>query len=93
MEAKSGNVRIVMLLPARTDTRWFHDYIYYGKATEIRFLKGRLIFGELKNKNSAPFPSMLVIFRERDIPDMTEMKAPRLLDSEPVSEYDNSADN
>jgi DNA N-6-adenine-methyltransferase (Dam) len=63
MEAKSGNLPIVMLLPAWTDTRWFHDYIY-GKATEIRFLKGRLVFGELKN--SAPFPSMLVIFRERD---------------------------
>jgi phage N-6-adenine-methyltransferase len=62
MEAKSGNVPIVMLLPARTDTQWFHDYIYYGKATEIRFLKGRLVFGELKN--SAPFPSMLAIFRE-----------------------------
>jgi hypothetical protein len=62
MEAKSGNLQIVMLLPARTDTRWFHDYIY-GK-TEIRFLKGRLVFGGLKN--SAPFPSMLVIFRQKD---------------------------
>jgi hypothetical protein len=43
MEAKCGNVPIVMLIPAQTDTRWFHDYIYYGK-TEIRFLKGRLVF-------------------------------------------------
>jgi len=50
----------VMLLPARTDTRWFHDYIY-GK-TEIRFLKGRLKFGD--SKNSAPFPSMVVVFRK-----------------------------
>lgn len=50
---------VVMLLPARTDTKWFHDYIY-GKA-EIRFVKGRLKFG--KSKNSAPFPSMVVIFR------------------------------
>lgn len=49
-----------MLLPARTDTKWFHDYIY-GQ-TEIRFLKGRLKFGEAKN--SAPFPSMIVIFNE-----------------------------
>ena len=48
-----------MLLPARTDVRWFHDYIY-GKA-EIRFLKGRLRFGG--SKNPAPFPSMIVIFR------------------------------
>lgn len=50
----------VMLLPARTDTRWFHDYIY-GKA-EIRFIKGRLKFGN--SKNSAPFPSMVVIFKK-----------------------------
>lgn len=52
---------VVMLLPARTDTRWFHDYIYiYGKA-EIRFIRGRLKFGG--SKNAAPFPSMVVIFR------------------------------
>lgn len=51
---------VVMLLPARTDTKWFHDYIY-GKA-EIRFIKGRLKFGG--SKNSAPFPSMVVIFRK-----------------------------
>lgn len=51
----------VMLLPARTDTRWFHNYIL-GKA-EIRFVKGRLKFGN--SKNSAPFPSMVVIFRPR----------------------------
>ena len=48
----------VMLLPARTDTRWFHDFIY-GKA-EIIFIKGRLKFGGCKN--SAPFPSMVVVF-------------------------------
>lgn len=55
-EAKGGVV--VCLLPARTDTRWFHDYIY-NKA-ETRFIKGRLKFGDAKN--SAPFPSMVVIF-------------------------------
>ena len=49
----------VCLLPARTDTKWFHDYIL-GKA-EIRFIKGRLKFGEAVN--SAPFPSMVVIFK------------------------------
>ena len=49
---------VVCLLPARTDTRWFHNYIY--KKAEIRFLKGRLKFGN--STNSAPFPSMLVIF-------------------------------
>lgn len=51
----------VMLLPARTDTRWFHNYIL-GKA-EVRFVRGRLKFGN--SKNSAPFPSMVVIFRPR----------------------------
>jgi len=49
----------VALLPARTDTRWFHTYIY-NKA-EIRFIKGRIKFGN--SKNSAPFPSMIVIFK------------------------------
>lgn len=49
---------VVCLVPARTDTRWFHDYCARG---EIRFIKGRLKFGG--SKNSAPFPSALVIFR------------------------------
>lgn len=51
---------VVMLLPARTDTRWFHNYIY-GKA-DIQFIKGRLKFGG--GKNSAPFPSMVVTYGE-----------------------------
>ncbi len=51
---------VVMLLPARTDTQWFHDYIYNRKNVEIRFVKGRLKFGG--SKNSAPFPSMVVVF-------------------------------
>lgn len=54
-----NGVTVVMLLPARTDTKWFHEFVY-GK-TEIRFLRGRLKFGD--SKNSAPFPSMVVIFR------------------------------
>ena len=57
-EVKRGVPLVVCLLPARTDTKWFHEYIY-GKA-EIRFIKGRLKFGD--SKNSAPFPSMVVIF-------------------------------
>jgi phage N-6-adenine-methyltransferase len=55
--AESGTV-VVALLPARTDTRWFHDHVQ-GKAL-IRFIKGRLKFGGAKN--SAPFPSMLVVW-------------------------------
>lgn len=57
-----GAIIVVALLPARTCTRWFHDYIY-GSA-EIRFLKGRIKFGG--HKNAAPFPSMVVIFRPDD---------------------------
>ena len=58
---ESERATVVMLIPARTDTRWFHDYIY-GRA-EIRFVRGRLKFGNAKN--SAPFPSMVVIFRRQ----------------------------
>ena len=51
-----------MLIPARTDTKYFHEYIYH-KAKDIRFVKGRLKFGrEQKESGSAPFPSMVVIF-------------------------------
>jgi len=53
--------QVVALLPARTDTKYFHKYIYKQKNTEIRFIKGRLKFSN--SKNSAPFPSMIVIFR------------------------------
>ena len=49
----------VFLIPARTDTKWFH-HIVLPKAKEIRFIKGRLKFGDAVN--SAPFPSMVVIF-------------------------------
>lgn len=58
--ASAVGATVVMLLPARTDTRWFHDYIYGKKNVEIRFVRGRLKFGGCKN--SAPFPSMVVIF-------------------------------
>lgn len=57
-EAKKGTL-VVMLIPARTDTAYFHDYIY--NQAELRFIRGRLKFGNAKN--GAPFPSMVVIFR------------------------------
>jgi site-specific DNA-methyltransferase (adenine-specific) len=56
-EAQKGKT-IVMLIPSRTDTKYWHDYIM--KAKEIRFIKGRLKFGG--SKNSAPFPSCVVVF-------------------------------
>lgn len=58
-EARGGVV--VCLLPARTDTRYFHDYIYKKPNVEIEFIKWRLKFGW--SKNAAPFPSMIVIFK------------------------------
>lgn len=58
-ESLKTNTKVVMLVPARTDTLWFHDFVYH-KAKEIRFIKGRLKFGG--SKNSAPFPSMVVVF-------------------------------
>lgn len=60
-ESLKENTTIIMLIPARTDTTYFHDYIY-NKA-EIRFIRGRLKFGD--SKNSAPFPSMVVVFNKR----------------------------
>lgn len=52
----------VFLIPSRTDTRWFHEVVL-PHAKEVRFIKGRLKFGDAKN--SAPFPSMIVIFEQK----------------------------
>ena len=57
----NGGVAI-MLIPSRTDTKYFHEYIY--KIAEVRFIRGRLKFGN--SKNSAPFPSMVVIFNNKN---------------------------
>jgi phage N-6-adenine-methyltransferase len=60
----------VLLLPARTDTRWFHRYIWDKKlgrpreGVEVRFLPGRLKFTGCKD--SAPFPSMIVVFHAKE---------------------------
>ncbi len=59
-ESAEGGATVVMLLPARTDTRWFHDYIYHR--AEIRFVRGRLRFS---GADAAPFPSMVCVFRPR----------------------------
>jgi phage N-6-adenine-methyltransferase len=58
---ETGRTRtIVCLLPARTDTKWWHEYVIASGA-EVRFVKGRLKFGGAKN--GAPFPSAVVVFR------------------------------
>lgn len=62
-ETRNDNTVVVMLIPSRTDTRYFHNYIY--QRTEIRFVKGRLHFND--SKGGAPFPSMIVVFRGANI--------------------------
>lgn len=57
-EYKKGKV-VVLLVASRTDTRWWHKLMLH--ATEIRFIKGRLKFGD--SKNSAPFPSAVVVLK------------------------------
>ncbi len=60
-EARAGSL-VVMLLPSRTDTKWWHDHVL--RADEIRFIRGRLHFNDLKPSSSrAPFPSVIVVFR------------------------------
>lgn len=56
--ASQGGGTVVCLLPARTDTAWWHDYCMKG---EITFVRGRLKFGGCSN--SAPFPSAVVVFK------------------------------
>ena len=56
-----GGATVVCLVPARTDTNWWHTYAVNG---EIRFIRGRLKFGGCKN--SAPFPSAVVVFRPQE---------------------------
>ena len=59
-ESQKDNTTVVMLIPARTDTVYWHDYVM--KADQILFVRGRLKFGE--GTNSAPFPSAVVVFRK-----------------------------
>lgn len=58
-EASRDGATVVLLAHARTDTRWFHDWVY-GKA-ELRFVRGRLKFGD--GRQSAPFPSLIAVYR------------------------------
>lgn len=59
-KAAESNATVVMLIPARTDAGWFHDWVLpYGR---VEFLRGRIKFGG--NKWNAPFPSMVVVFGE-----------------------------
>jgi len=57
-ESWEEGATVVCLVPSRTDTKWWHDYAMKGK---IRFIRGRLKFGN--SKNSAPFPSAVIVFQ------------------------------
>jgi len=59
-ESQDPSTKVVMLIPARTDTRYWHDYVM--KAELVYFVKGRLKFGN--SQNSAPFPSAVVVFNK-----------------------------
>lgn len=67
-ESRKPETTVVMLIPARTDTSYYHEYIFNGKADEIRFLRGRLRFEDENGnpKDTAPFPSALIIWRSKD---------------------------
>lgn len=73
-EGQKDNTTVVMLIPARTDTKYWHDYVM--KADEIRFVRGRIKFGD--ETNSAPFPSAVVVFRRTNFsgPRITGMERP-----------------
>lgn len=61
--AQTDRATVVCLVAARTDTRWWQDWVQ-GKANEIQFLAGRVSFKRPgKDANTAPFPSALVIYR------------------------------
>jgi phage N-6-adenine-methyltransferase len=57
-----GGATVVCLVPARTDTAWWHDYAAKG---EVRFIRGRIKFVDQTGNatNSAPFPSAIVVYR------------------------------
>lgn len=59
-ESSLAGAKVVCLVPARTDTAWWHDYAMKG---QIEFIRGRLKFGNAKA--NAPFPSALVIFNPK----------------------------
>lgn len=59
-ESKKGSI-VVCLIPSRTDTKYWHDYIF-KYAYDIRFIRGRLKFGDVKTP--APFPSAIIVFKE-----------------------------
>jgi site-specific DNA-methyltransferase (adenine-specific) len=82
--AQNGCELVICLVPARTDTAWWHEYAARG---EVRFLRGRLTFGGCENP--APFPSAVVVFRNAlDVtkPPGQEAVSGRLLDADSTAD-------
>ena len=61
-ESSLEGATVVMLIHARTDTKWFHEWVYHK--AELRFVRGRIKFGG--SMNNAPFPSMIAIYRKQE---------------------------
>jgi site-specific DNA-methyltransferase (adenine-specific) len=71
MESLQGRT-VILLIPARTDTRWFHDNLF---DVELRFIRGRLRFGGYVDEKTgkpkpALFPSLIAVLRPKEVPDV-----------------------
>lgn len=86
-ESQKPGTTVVMLIPARTDTSYFHDYIFHGKADEVRFLRGRLKFTDEdgNTKDAAPFPSAVIVWRSHDTAQSLRDMVLELIKSEPMT--------
>ena len=73
-EALQGRATVVCLLPARTDTAWWHRYVM--RASQVRFIRGRLRF--VGAATSAPFPSVIVVFWRHNVPGTPEFRTQEL---------------
>ena len=65
VEAYKRGVEVVCLIPARTDTKWWHEWVM-PYASEIRFIRGRLYFGG--QEKPTPFPSVVVVYKGGQVP-------------------------
>lgn len=86
-ESRKPGTLVVMLIPARTDTSYFHDYIFHGKADEVRFLRGRLKFTDEDGnaKDAAPFPSAVIVWRSPDTARSLRDMVLELIGAEPMT--------
>ena len=83
-ESRKPGTTVVMLIPARTDTAYFHEFIFHGKADEVRFIRGRLKFTDEdgNSKDAAPFPSAVIVWRSPDVAKNVKDMALELIQSE-----------